>query len=129
MIIIIIFLVFIFIPALKDSRQIRKSYISLTTIPSRLSNPWFENNLHRLLKIAGDSQVILNIPYKSLKGEEYYIPPSIKSLQGPNFLINRCEKDLGPITKLIPILELDNIPDNAIIMVCDDDIKYKKNSF
>lgn len=105
------------------------SFITFTTIPSRLKSPWFKNNLIRRLTIAGDSHVVLNIPPKSLKGETYVIPPDVLSLQGSQFIINRCPKDLGPITKVIPTLLNDDIPDNAVIMVCDDDIKYRSETF
>lgn len=105
------------------------SYIVFTTIPSRLRTQWFKENLSRRIKLAGNSVVVLNVPYKSLKGEDYIIPDEVSSLQGPNFMILRCPKDLGPITKIIPILETVTIPDRAIIMVCDDDIRYRSATF
>lgn len=105
------------------------SFVTFTTIPSRIKTEWFKNNLNRLLSITEGSQVILNIPDMSLKGEIYDIPQDIMLLQESKFIINYCEKDLGPITKLIPTLENDDIPDNAVIMVCDDDIKYRVETF
>jgi len=105
------------------------AFITFTTIPSRLKSPWFKNNLIRRLTIAGKSHVVLNIPPKSLKGETYVIPPDVLSLQGSQFIINHCPKDLGPITKVVPTLLNDDIPDNAVIMVCDDDIKYRSETF
>ena len=117
--------------ATRDSRLVHAypSFITFTTIPSRLKTPWFKDNLIRRLTIAGNSHVVLNIPPKSLKGETYVIPPDVLSLQGSQFIINRCPKDLGPITKVIPTLLNDDIPDNAVIMVCDDDIKYRSETF
>lgn len=106
------------------------SYISFTTIPSRLKHPWMFNNIKNRLKIIDDdSQLILNVPDKSLKNIKYEIPKNIKNLTSKKFYINKCGKDLGPITKIIPTIKLDKISDKSIIIICDDDIKYKKNVF
>ena len=105
------------------------SYISFTTIPSRLKHPWMFQNIKNRLKIIDDSQLILNVPDKSLKNIKYEIPKNIKNLTSKKFYINKCGKDLGPITKIIPTIKLDKISDKSIIIICDDDIKYKKNVF
>ena len=107
-----------------------KTYISITTIPERLINEWFFTNLKRTLSLLADNQIlILNVPQISLKGEKYIIPDNVNNLQGPRFIINKCGKDEGPITKLLPSLRNTKIKDDDILMVFDDDIVYRKNVF
>lgn len=105
-------------------------FISMTTLPERLSNEWFLNNLKKTLSLLSENQtVILNVPEKSLKWNPYTIPVSVSNLQGKKFIINRCEVDEGPITKLLPTLRNNLVKDTDIIIVCDDDISYKENTF
>lgn len=108
----------------------KRTYITMTTIPERLTNDWFYNNLQRTISLLSENQTLLiNIPRISSKNILYNIPPKIKNLQGKKFIINNCEKDEGPITKILPTLRNSKIPDESIIIVCDDDIVYKKNTF
>ena len=101
-------------------------YLTMTTILERLIHPWFYENLKHTLDLNGDFKIILNIPYKfKSTGEEYIIPQNVLDLQKNNLIINRVSEDYGPITKLFGALLNDNIPDNAILLVCDDDIHYK----
>ena len=106
-----------------------KIYITLTTIPERLSHEWFYNNLKNLINLNGDYTVLLNIPYKWKKtGAKYIIPDNIKQLEdGDNLIINRVDEDYGPITKLLGAILNDKIHDNSCLLICDDDIKYKDN--
>ena len=53
----------------------------------------------------------------------------VNAVRDSSFKINRCGKDLGPITKVIPTLKLRCIPDDAVIIVIDDDIKYRNSTF
>jgi len=104
------------------------TYLSLTTIPERLIHPWFYNNLKNLMNLNGNYKVILNIP-ETFKGtgEKYIIPQNVLDLQKDNLIINRVQEDYGPITKLLGTLMNNNIPDDACIMICDDDIPYYKD--
>ena len=107
-----------------------KTFISMTTIPERLLNPWFEKNLRNTINMLDKNQIlIINIPYISTKGEKYVIPESIKNIQGEKFIINRPKKDEGPITKLLPTLRKDTVKDTDIIIIVDDDIVYRRNVF
>lgn len=107
-----------------------KTYISMTTIPDRMSVEWWEDNLRRNISNLSSNQVlVLNIPDFSLKGVRYIVPDSVKKLQGQNFVINYCGKDEGPITKLLPSLRNNMIANDSIIIVCDDDIVYKPKTF
>ena len=74
-----------------------KTFISMTTIPERLLNPWFEKNLEKTINMLDKNQIlIINIPYISSKGEKYVIPESIKNIMGrSSLLINQKRtKDL-----------------------------------
>ena len=100
-------------------------YLTLTTIPERLIHPWFYDNLQNLMDLNGNYKVILNIPFHfKATGEKYIIPQNIIDLQKDNLIIHRVIEDYGPITKLFGALMNDNIPDDATLMVCDDDIHY-----
>ena len=105
-----------------------KIYLSLTTIPERLVHPWFYNNLKNLMNLNGSYNVIINIPetFKTT-GEKYIIPQNILDLQNDNLIINRTNEDYGPITKLLGTLLNKNIPNDACILICDDDIPYYKD--
>jgi FkbM family methyltransferase len=108
----------------------QKTYISMTTIPERLKDDWFLTNLKRTIGLLENNQIlIINIPKFSLKGEQYIIPDVMNAMQGKNFIIHHCEKDEGPITKLLPSLRNNEIKDDDIIIVCDDDIVYKEDVF
>jgi len=103
-------------------------YVSLTTIPERLRNPWFYDNIKHLMNLKGNYKVILNIPYHFKRNNEpYIIPDNVKELEKDNLIINRVEIDYGPLTKLYGTLLNDNISDNSAILVCDDDLVYNKD--
>ena len=111
----------------EDTAQESNIYVSLTTIPERLMNPWFYNNLKHLMNLNGDYKVVLNVPYYLKRNnEEYIIPDNVKELEKDNLIINRLE-DYGPLTKLYGTLLNDNIPDNSAILICDDDLVYNKD--
>lgn len=42
-------------------------------------------------------------------------------------IINFCERDYGPITKLVPTLQVERDPD-TLILICDDDQLWAKNT-
>ena len=103
-----------------------KVYISLTTIPERLIDPWFYKNLKHIMNLKGKYTVVLNIPYTFKRtGEDYIIPDNILKLEKKNLIIHRIDEDYGPLTKLYGALLCKDIPDNAALLICDDDIVYK----
>ncbi len=108
----------------------QKTYISMTTMPERLKDDWFLNNLKRTIGLLENNQIlIINMPKVSLKGEQYIIPDVMNAMQGKNFIIHHCEKDEGPITKLLPSLRNKEIKDDDIIIICDDDIVFREDVF
>lgn len=97
----------------------RKVVISMTTIPSRINKlkPTIASLLDSSKRV---DKIYLNIPKISCKGVLYYIPNWLKSLK--NVEINYIKKDIGPATKLIPILTKED--KKTIIIVIDDDVIY-----
>ena len=108
-------------------------YISLTTVPKRI-NLWdsFKENLISLLnqKTDKDYKVLLNIPfrYKNNNDEEYVISNDLIEFtnQNPKLILNRVEKDYGPVVKIIGALLYISDP-NDIMIVCDDDHVYHED--
>ena len=106
-------------------------WVCLTTIPERLRDPWFYDNLQHLLKLKGTFRVLVTIPYKySRTGEKYVIPPNVMKLSKDpksRLTLHRTRHDLGPITKLIGALRFAEIKHDSCLLVCDDDVRYKNN--
>jgi len=108
-------------------------YISLTTVPIRL-NSWehFQKNLISLLNqdTNKDYKVLLNIPYKykNNNDEEYLISENLTNFlySNPKLILNRVEKDYGPVVKITGALQYVNDPED-ILIVCDDDHIYHKD--
>tara|TARA_B100000902_G_scaffold373006_1_gene400524 strand:- start:995 stop:1744 length:750 start_codon:yes stop_codon:yes gene_type:complete len=123
-IILIIFVIYYWYT--KDEKS--NIYVSLTTIPERIINPWFYNNLKHLMNLNGNYKVILNVPYYFKRNNKpYIIPDNVKDLEKDNLIINRINIDYGPLTKLYGTLLNDTIPDNSALLICDDDIVYNKD--
>lgn len=94
---------------------------SMTTIPDRIF--LIENVVDSILNQTRKLDCLyLNIPVVSAKGKEYIIPEFLK--QKANLIINRCE-DYGPITKLLPVLDIETDPDIYIITFDDDRTVHK----
>lgn len=90
---------------------------SMTTLPIRL--PYIRPVIQSILRQNRKLDVLyLNIPTRTLKGEEYEFNEEF--FDGLDRLkIVRC-KDIGPITKLLPVLDEEIDPDTRIITFDDD---------
>jgi hypothetical protein len=113
-------------------RSNQEIYISLTTVPKRLAN-WeqAQQNLDALLnqKTGIEYKVLLNLPkVHRITGEEYVISDELKAYAeaNPRLIINRIEKDRGPIAKIDGFLAVSKNPED-IILVCDDDHVYHED--
>jgi hypothetical protein len=96
-------------------------YISMTTIPPRLPNTVkiiknFINN------VSGFQKLILNLPldYKKWEINTFFRNSlnELRSITSKHFQLN-ITSDIGPITKIIPSLDI--IPKESILIICDDD--------
>lgn len=104
-----------------------KVVLTLTTIPSRLSNNNYDDEgIKSCIESLqnqnyDDYEVHFNIPYTNkLTSEEYIIPEWLDNYN--KIKVFRVE-DLGPATKLISTVERITDP-NTLIVVCDDDLVY-----
>jgi hypothetical protein len=94
----------------RSDGKVSRAYLTLTTIPERLTSTWFHQNLQRLLQLDGNFSVQLNVPHKFSKtGEDFMIPKAIASLQSANLRVYRVETDFGPLTKLFGALLNDEV--------------------
>jgi len=103
------------------------SNLCLTTTPSRLLEPWIWSNIIAMQKLQAHGGVILSLPWTYAKtGEPYVLPENMTGAEGIRIL--RCA-DEGPATKFLGPLKEATIPDDRILMFCDDDIRYKPQTF
>lgn len=101
-------------------------YITMSTIPSRMKNTL------RIIKnfmehVSGFEKLILNVPYRYNRWPEMKNIDVSHDIHDSRFMIHRT-KDYGPVTKFLPVLEDKLIPEEAILIVCDD-MCYKLDSF
>ena len=102
--------------------------VSLTSTPSRINDS--KRTIISILKQSYlPKEIIFNIPYFSSKNEEYFIPDWLIRLSKkyPFIKLNRCEKDYGPATKIIPTLEIYKYKPEQKILYIDDDMIYHQN--
>lgn len=98
--------------------------VTFTTIPERINLiPRVLNSLRN--QTVKPSKVYIQIPKKSRKGK-YYDIDKIKKIVEPfrdiNGIVNIIDVDEGPITKLVPVFDLEKNPNSNIILVDDDTI-------
>ena len=102
-----------------------KLYISMTSTPPRFK--YLAEAIKNLKQQTRPfEKIILNIPreYKRYPGE-YSFPEEV--LNDDKVYVNYIDVDLGPITKILPIKDLDFINDMDLIFTVDDDIEYARN--
>lgn len=101
---------------------------SLTTLPDRIAN--LEPTIRSLLEQSRPpDEIVLTIPRSSIRQKaEYVVPDYLKNI--PRLRILHCEKDWGPATKFIPIIqeELAAGRGETLIMVVDDDRIYPRDA-
>jgi len=110
--------------------MLKKVYVSMTSLPSRLQKiTSIITNIIEKQTYKVDN-LSLYIPYKSLRtGEEYIIPEELNELERKyeNFNIKFCDKDYGPIMKILPCL-IEHENEDCIIITIDDDILLESHS-
>jgi len=97
---------------------------SFTTLPDRIAN--LEPTILSLLnQTRPPDEIVLAIPQFSIRqGAAYTVPSYLKRI--PRLRVLRCERDWGPATKFVPIIqeELAAGRGQTLIMVVDDDRIY-----
>jgi len=116
----------------------RKVIISLTTIPSRMEHLY--PCLRSIIGIKGVDEIVLVLPMESKReprpdgSDPYRVPKDIHELIIKHKItILRSKKDLGPATKLIPVLkrEMDKklpLEKENLIITLDDDKFYQSDT-
>ena len=103
----------------KENKQ--EILVSLTTSPRRIEHiePVLDSIMKRTMK---PDKIILNLPYVFKRNNTIFekIPSFITS--NKMIHVNRCE-DIGPITKILPTIQIAKDMDSIIISI-DDDIIY-----
>jgi hypothetical protein len=110
--------------ALDDRRVI----VSLSTVPSRINN--LRATIRSLLKqTRPPNEIVLAVPDFSIREERPYVVPEYL-LHLPRLRILRCEKNWGPATKFIPVVqeELAAGRGDTLMMVIDDDPVYPRDA-
>ena len=111
-------------PPFKERRVIA----SLTTLPDRIAN--LEPTIRSLLdQTRPPDEIVIAIPQASVRQKtEYVVPDYLKAI--PQVRILRCDKDWGPATKFIPIIEEELAAGRGqtLIMVVDDDRVYPRDA-
>jgi hypothetical protein len=108
----------------ENMNNTRKVIVSMTTIPERIEKK-LKLTLDSLqLQTVKPDIIYINIPKKTLKGVDYPINKLNEIIElYSNVKLNIIEKDLGPITKVIPVLPF--ISCNDYLVLVDDDTIYK----
>ena len=101
---------------------------SFSTLPERIDN--LEPMLRSLLEqTRPPDEIILAVPRFSVREQREYVVPAYLA-KIPRLRIMRVEKDWGPATKFIPVIqeELAAGHSHTLIMVLDDDRTYPRDA-
>jgi hypothetical protein len=99
-----------------------KIVFSLTTTPHRINQ--ISHTLNTLVnQTVKPNYILLNIPHKFNRTNEYYKIPQFLNYYD-NLIINKLEKDYGPITKLLGAIKYIPKDEDTWIIICDDDDLY-----
>lgn len=109
-------------------RDHRRVVVSLSTVPDRINN--LGPTIRSLLRqTRPPDEIVLAIPEFSIREQRPYVIPEYIS-QLSHLEILRCQKDWGPATKFIPVVqrELEAGRGDSLIMVVDDDRSYPRDA-
>jgi Glycosyl transferase family 2 len=105
-----------------------RTIVSLTTLPDRIGR--LQPTLESLLNQSRPpDEIVLAVPRFSVRQKRGYQIPDFL-LKIPRLRVLQCEKDWGPATKFIAVVqdELAASRNDALIMVVDDDRIYPRDS-
>lgn len=115
----------------KIDLTIRKCYIALTTIPTRIQLPIFFENLKDMVnnQTYPIENIFITIPKKYKRFKETVPDNIIEELQIlPKIIIIELDEDLGPASKYLgPLIKYYDTIKDQILIIIDDDRKYNKN--
>ena len=98
--------------------------VSMTTTPYRIKH--IEAALQSIFAQTKQAdRIYVNVPsIFEREGTPYTIPESL--LRIPKVVVNHCEHDYGPATKLLGVLNIEEDPETMVVTI-DDDIYYPDN--
>lgn len=115
----------------KVDLTIRKTYIALTTIPSRTKLPIFIENIKDIINNQSNEieGIFITIPENYKRFKESISEETIDYLRKlPKVIVNKIDNDYGPASKYLgPLINYYKEVKNNILIVIDDDRKYNKN--
>lgn len=101
-----------------------KVYLSMTTSPMRIK---YIPELLKELDLKMFEKVVINLPLEFGRNKTRYVVPKALSTM-KKVMIHRIPNDFGPITKVLPTLDVAK-DGNDIIVSVDDDIKHDSRVF
>jgi Glycosyl transferase family 2 len=115
---------------LSKSRPLQRGrvIVSLTTLPERIGN--LEPTIRSLLEQTRlPDEIVLAVPEFSIRQKNRYVVPAYLK-QIPSLRILHCEKDWGPATKFIPVVQEELATDRGqtLVWVVDDDRTYPRDA-
>jgi hypothetical protein len=109
----------------------RKCFAALTTIPSRIIEPIFMENLLNFIECQTHpfENIFITIAQNYKRFKDHIPPGIIQKLQTiPKVILIIIENDYGPASKYLgPLLNYYNILKDNLLVIIDDDRKYNKN--
>jgi len=106
----------------------RRVIVSLSTLPDRIGN--LEPTICSLVEqTRPPDEIVVVVPrFSDRQHKEYVIPGYLEKILGVRIL--RCQKDWGPATKFIPVIqeELAAGRGDTLVMVVDDDRIYPRDA-
>ena len=99
-----------------------KVIATLTSLPERMEHVDAAINsiINQTMPV---SEIVFSLPERSKRTQQAYRIPE-RFLSHPKISILRAERDYGPITKLLPVLQREWNNPNSLILCFDDDIVY-----
>jgi hypothetical protein len=111
-----------------NSRPTARVIVSLSTLPDRIGN--LEPTIRCFLEqTRPPDEIVISVPEFSLRQQKFYVIPEYLA-EYSQVRILRCDRDWGPATKFIPVIqqELTAGRGDTLIMVADDDRVYPRDA-
>ena len=126
LVLLILLIIFVKLLFFNENRNYR-IICSLTTIPERVEKGTILKTLKSLNKQTIKPDIIYINISNELNNKKYDIEKlNNMKKEYPNLVINVVDKDIGPITKLVPVIKL--LKNNDKLLLVDDDVYYDKKT-
>jgi hypothetical protein len=102
-----------------------KFIASCSTLPSRVNNKCFQDSVKVLCDIPWISNVIINYPQYCTRLKKSYPSPPEWMSSNSKIVVHECD-DYGPLTKMLPLLDLYSAKSQVAVFLFHDDVSYTK---